>query len=176
MRLTLRSAEDGRYLARIIEREGYAFVLDFGDRGIIEDVAQRLRHGFTLWRFGEMLTAMPQSDRMLEMLADHYVREGCLVFLEEPGHERAAEPPTDEEPLALDLILDLPERDDLTELISDLTAEVDITPGAVHRRFKPFIPPPSVATPVRAGSFEDDEPTQDLVEDDPTELLIRWDS
>lgn len=85
MRLTLRSGRDGRFLARVVEQSGFPFVLDFGDDRIIEDVGQRLRHGFTMWRFGRLVTAAPTDPDFVQCLAEFYAGEGLLVFLEEPS-------------------------------------------------------------------------------------------
>jgi hypothetical protein len=85
MRLTVRSGKDGRFLARIIEHgTGAPFVLDFGDKRIIEDAQQRLLHGFTMWRFGQLVQAVPQDPEMMRLLAEFYCGEGLLVALEEP--------------------------------------------------------------------------------------------
>jgi len=84
LRLTLRSSKDGRFLCRVVDRGGFPFVLDFGDKRIIEDAAQRLLHGFTMWRFGRLITAPPNDPEMLNLLADFYAGEGLLVSLEEP--------------------------------------------------------------------------------------------
>jgi hypothetical protein len=84
LRLTLRSGKDGRFLCRIIDRGGFPFVLDFGDRRIIEDASQRILHGFTMWRYGRLVTATPQDVELILQLAEHYASEGLLVFLEEP--------------------------------------------------------------------------------------------
>jgi len=86
--LTLRSGRDGRFLARIVDRGGFAFVLDFGDRRVIDDVSQRLLKGFTMWRMGTLVTAVPQQSEMLQLLAEFYAREGLLVAFEEPNWPR----------------------------------------------------------------------------------------
>ena len=86
--LTLRSGRDGRFLARIVDRGGFAFVLDFGDRRVIDDVSQRLLKGFTMWRMGPLVTAVPQQSEMLQLLAEFYAREGLLVAFEEPNWPR----------------------------------------------------------------------------------------
>lgn len=85
MRLTLRSGRDGRFLARVVDQAGFAYVLDFGDARIIEDAGQRLRHGFTMWRFGRLVTAAPTDPDFIQCLAEFYSGEGLLVFLEEPA-------------------------------------------------------------------------------------------
>jgi hypothetical protein len=85
MRLTLRSGKDGRFLARIVESGNtHPFVLDFGDRRIIDDVQQRLLKGFTMWRFGTLVQATPQDPELLFLLAEFYCGEGLLVAFEEP--------------------------------------------------------------------------------------------
>lgn len=84
LRLTLRSRQDGRFLARVVDPGGFPFVLDFGDERMIGDVGQRLLHGFSMWRHGRLLTAAPSDPDMLKWLAEHYAGEGVLVFFEEP--------------------------------------------------------------------------------------------
>jgi len=84
MRLTLRSAQDGRFLARVVDPGGFPFVLDFGDERVIADLTQRLLHGFTMWRHGKLENVAPQSEDIMPLLADYYCNEGMLVFLEEP--------------------------------------------------------------------------------------------
>ncbi len=88
--LTLRSGRDGRFLARIVDRDGFAFVLDFGDRRIIDDVSKRLLKGFTMWRMGTLITAVPQQAEMLPLLAEFYAHEGLLVSFEEPNWPRGS--------------------------------------------------------------------------------------
>ena len=86
--LTLRSGRDGRFLARVVDRGGFAFVLDFGDQRVIDDVSQRLLKGFTMWRMGTLVTAVPQQSEMLQLLAEFYAHEGLLVSYEEPNWPR----------------------------------------------------------------------------------------
>lgn len=128
MRLTLRSGKDGRFLARIVDAGGgHPFVLDFGDRRIIEDATQRLLHGFTMWRFGELIAAAPQEPELLSQLAEFYAGQGLLVALEEPTwngrdstlDERIPVPDVDRELFggtAARPSTDLPEVDEATEL------------------------------------------------------------
>lgn len=143
MRLTLRSGKDARFLARIIDAGGgHPFVLDFGDRRIIDDVQQRLLHGFTMWRFGELISATPSEIEMLQNLAEFYAGEGLLVALEEPTwngrdstlDERIPVPAADRELFGAPASSsgDLAEHDDATELAhkdedSTETAESDDT-------------------------------------------------
>jgi hypothetical protein len=94
LRLTLCSSIDGRFLARVIDRDGHPFVLDFGDPRMIRDVSQRIHRGFTRFRFGRLIMTDPQDPNMLVQLADYYCGEGFLAFLEEPtweGHQHAGE-------------------------------------------------------------------------------------
>ena len=109
LRLTLRSGKDGRFLARIVDRGGFPFVLDFGDRRVIEDASQRLLHGFTMWRHGRLVNAGPQDPEMIQLLADFYAAEGLLVFLEEPNWSFRG----------VHALPDLGGDDDLTELVED---------------------------------------------------------
>lgn len=94
MRLTLRSAQDGRFLARVVDPGGFPFVLDFGDERVIADLTQRLLHGFTMWRHGKLENVASQSADLMPLLADYYCNEGMLVFLEEltwPGRDHSLE-------------------------------------------------------------------------------------
>lgn len=119
LRLTLRSRRDAAFLARIIDREGYMFVLDYGDTRVIEDVSQKLLKGFTMWRRGKLVQASPNSPDMLFLLADYYAQEGVLVFLEEPDFPRGQEElvlESGSEPLREDT--SDAELDDPTELVA----------------------------------------------------------
>lgn len=109
--LTLRSSIDGRFLARLVEQNSNVFVLDFGDRRVIDDATQRIHRGFTVFRGGQLLRAAPRDTALLVMLADYYAAEGLLVSLEEPlwpNRERSLE----------DILADRTE-DSLAELTSD---------------------------------------------------------
>jgi len=145
--LTLRSGRDGRFLARIVDRGGFAFVLDFGYQRVIDDVSQRLLKGFTMWRMGTLVTAVPQQSEMLQLLAEFYAHEGLLVSYEEPNWPR-------------DGVGDLPVEDDLeddpaTELVpiphGDLDLQEDDEPTELA----------SMPLANLAGSGEDD-PTEVL--------------
>ena len=134
MRLTVSSGKDGRFLARIIDPGGFPFVLDFGDQRIIDDVQQRLLHGFTMWRFGQLLTVAPQDREMVPLLAEFYAGEGLLVTLEEPtwvGREGA---PTAEVPVPT---LDRFDPDSPTEILEpvseDAPTEVATRPSHLQR-------------------------------------------
>jgi hypothetical protein len=142
LRLTLRSGKDGRFLCRIVDRDGFPFVLDFGDRRIIEDASQRLLHGFTMWRHGRLISAPPQDPDMMPLLAEYYAGEGLLVFLEEPNWSfRDGSMP--EEPAGGYYTDDLPEFDDRTELSDDLTelAELDDQTELAHIDDSGMAPP-----------------------------------
>ncbi|MBA2321862.1 MAG: hypothetical protein H0V89_12000 [Deltaproteobacteria bacterium] len=82
--LTVRSGRDGRLLARIVEKDGHSFVLDVGERRVIDDATQRLLKGFTMFRMGGLVSATPQSPELLSLLAEFYASEGGLVAFDEP--------------------------------------------------------------------------------------------
>ncbi|MEZ4237542.1 MAG: hypothetical protein R3F59_15630 [Myxococcota bacterium] len=91
LRLTLRSGRDGRLLARIVERDGVLFVLDFGDPVVLRDASRRALHaGFTVEWQGHQQTATPSHPHLLRHLALHYAAQGLLVFVDEPDYPRAA--------------------------------------------------------------------------------------
>lgn len=83
IRLTLRSGRDGRFLARVLQRNGHAFVLDMGDARLVEDAAYRLRHGFTTLRDGELVVTQPDDPAILRHIAAHYLADGMLALYEE---------------------------------------------------------------------------------------------
>ncbi|MBN2800282.1 MAG: hypothetical protein JXX28_14170 [Deltaproteobacteria bacterium] len=84
LQLTLYSSEDGKFLARIVDRGTRAFVLDYGVPQVIGDAAQRVQHGFTMWQHGQLISAHPEDPHLLRHLAAFYANEGMLVFFEEP--------------------------------------------------------------------------------------------
>ena len=85
LRLSVRSSETGVLLARVVQRKGSTFVLDFGDPDTIADANRRIARGFSLWRMGRFIEARPNDGRILTYLAEHYAAEGRLVAFEEPG-------------------------------------------------------------------------------------------
>ena len=85
LRLTICSGRNGKFLARIVDQDGYPFVLDFGDRRVIDDIAQRLARGFTRIKFDKLLNVQPSDKDMLLHLADYYAGKGYLVTLDEPN-------------------------------------------------------------------------------------------
>ena len=85
LRLTICSGRNGKFLARIVDQDGYPFVLDFGDRRVIDDVAQRLARGFTRMKFDKLLNVQPSDQDMLLQLADYYASKGYLIVLDEPN-------------------------------------------------------------------------------------------
>ncbi|MEQ1567477.1 MAG: hypothetical protein ABMA64_17685 [Myxococcota bacterium] len=85
-RLTVRSCRDGRIAARIIQRDGELFVLDWGDPVVVADAARRiLTGGFEVEWDGSERTATPDGPALLGQLALHYASHGWLVFADEPG-------------------------------------------------------------------------------------------
>jgi hypothetical protein len=120
VRLTLRSGKDGRYLARVVDSGGFPFVLDFGDDRIIDDAHQKLLHGFTMWRFGELMTVTPQDPDVVALLADFYVGEGLLVAFEEPNWPGRKAPEPEYGEIASEDLLTEDIGDDRTEIVSPL--------------------------------------------------------
>lgn len=92
VRMTVQSGRSGRFLCRIVERSGTTFVLDFGDKRFITDASHRLRHGFTVYRFGELEVVSPGDPALLRRLADFYLGSGLLVAFEEPSYDREGAP------------------------------------------------------------------------------------
>jgi len=122
LRLTLRSGRDGRFLARIIDRNGGAFVLDYGDPDTIDDVSERvLRGGFQALVRGSWQTATPQHPEMVLLLAHYYAHKGMLVFLDEPSYAGRTE--TVEERLP-------PERPEPGGGLGDPTEETELLSNA----------------------------------------------
>ncbi|MEQ1502504.1 MAG: hypothetical protein ABMB14_09740 [Myxococcota bacterium] len=124
LRLTLRSGRDGRLLARIVDRDGVLFVLDFGDPATLTDASRRVLHGgFSVHWQGQSETAIPTNPALLRQLALYYASQGLLVFFDEPDWPRIARqgpldvprpysagPPT--------LLPDEPNEPELTQLLS----------------------------------------------------------
>ncbi|MEZ4319841.1 MAG: hypothetical protein R3F61_20180 [Myxococcota bacterium] len=166
LRLTLRAREDARFLARIIERDGFAFVLDYGDSSMVADASERIARGFSLWRGGKLESVSPASPELLPLLAEFYAQEGLLVSLEEPSFADRPEPldaRLPHKPASQHSITDFREETELvepeeeTELVSfadlpdlgDLLEEMEpprkTNPGAVAKRAlwaPPGTPPP----------------------------------
>lgn len=158
LRLTLRSKRTGRFLARIIDRSGTAFVLDYGDAQVIEDASLKLSLGFTLVRAGAVVQALPEQSDFMGLLAEHYLHEGLLVFFEEPGWPgRPVEPDPDQ-------AVDLPglfEPDPNTEILS-----IEELP-----RYRQSI---GAQRAVRGGELADEDlPTDVVSADDHTERVPR---
>jgi hypothetical protein len=84
-RLTLRDPSDNRFLARIVDRDGFAFVLDFGDANTIADASRKVAHGFTLGTGPGAEHVPANSADILEKLALHYLHEGLDVSLDKPA-------------------------------------------------------------------------------------------
>ena len=85
LRLSLRQPKTGAFLARIVERDGVTFVLDFGDASVIADANRRVGRGFSVFHMGEEIEVAPDDSRLLTYLAEYYAATGLLVALEEPG-------------------------------------------------------------------------------------------
>jgi hypothetical protein len=160
LRLTLRSGRDGRLLARIIERDGVLFVLDFGDPAVVADASRRVLHGgFGIPWEGETFVALPGHPALLRHLALHYAAAGFLVFVDEPGHPRLGE---------LSISLAGTSDSEQTEILS-LSESAKLrkhTPATVQRREGPealvAITQPLLPQPLHAE-----------VEDVPTEEITR---
>lgn len=158
LRLTLRSSSDGHLLARVIEREGTAFVLDYGDPRLVAE-ASRLVHqgGFKVRWQDRDETAVSGSPSMLRQLALHFAAQGHLVFVDEPDFPRRALPPQ-KEPLATDggpptLYPDDPSGHDMdTEILS----REDLARRAVRRFHQ-----------AQTEEVERDD-------EDPAEAMVEW--
>ncbi len=166
LRLTLRSASDGRVLARVVDRDGSVFVLDHGEAASVAEAAQLVLHGgFQVSWQGTVDTAVPRTPNFLQRLALHWVGQGHLVFVDEPDWPRRGGidpqdvPRVDEVgtggPMPLSANLDLLESltlddpvgpndlDAETEIVSRVDAEaIDVT--AVRSAVRAPYPDPSV--------------------------------
>ena len=120
--LTLRSSTDGRFLARIVEQQGTVFVLDYGDRRVIDDATQRINKGFTVFRAGKLVRATPRDPDLMLFLGDYYAGEGFLVFLEEPRWSKRAQNREEVRPEPLRPIV-VPEDDSLDSVTDILSKE-----------------------------------------------------
>ena len=141
LRLTLRAREDARFLARIIQRDGFVFVLDYGDPNTVADCSERVSRGFSLRREGLLVQIPPGADEMIPLLAEYYAQEGLLVMVDEAGSASAADTlPTNLEqrglwmppsPLPTDSVEDAPteliEREPREELLAQ-EAETEFIP------------------------------------------------
>lgn len=170
LRLTLRSGKDGRLLARIVDRHGVAFVLDYGDPAVVADASRKVLHGgFQAAWAGQVENVGAGTPNLLRMLALHYAEAGHLVVVEEPDWPRRAgvdpmdvpAPPSDGPPTLLpdewtegaDHDTEILSRRDLTRLKARIEAE------RVVREWKPakLEPVPLPETP-----DEDDQPTEEV--------------
>lgn len=103
LRLTLRSGRDGRLLARIVERDGVAFVLDYGDPDMVADASRRVLHGGFAVRWQDAVeTATPGAPGLIRQLALYYASQGLLVFVDEPTWMRRGALPPEDAPRPLD--------------------------------------------------------------------------
>ncbi len=128
LRLTLRARDDARFLARIIERDGFAFVLDYGDAAMVADASERVARGFSLWRDGKLETVSPSSPELLPLLAEFYAQEGLLVALEEPSFTERPEPLEDRLPSQQrdQTITEFREESELVEEPTELVTMSDV--------------------------------------------------
>jgi len=109
IRLTLRDGRDGRLLARIVDRDSSALVLDYGDPETIAGASRLVRQGgFSVMWQGAVEEAAPGAPGLLRHLAMHYAASGALVFVDEPTWPR---------PVGSDAAMLLP--DDPTDLVED---------------------------------------------------------
>jgi hypothetical protein len=170
LRLTLRSGRDGRLLARIVDRDGVAFVLDYGDPAVVADASRKVLHGgFQVVWGGTVENVGAGTPNLFRMLAVHYAESGLLVAVDEPGWPRregvdpmdVPEPPSDGPPTLLpdewtegaDHDTEILSRRDLTRLKARLEAE------RVVREWKPARLEP---VPLPEPADEDDQPTEEL--------------
>ena len=117
LRLTICSGRNGEFLARVVDQDGYPFVLDFGDQRLIDDVAQRLTRGFTRIKFEKLVNVQPSDTDMLLQLADYYASNGYLVVLDEPtwpgrDHEVPQDPHSEAQTPSSAQVSPIPEEDD----------------------------------------------------------------
>ena len=170
LRLTVRSGRDARLLARVVERDGVAFVLDYGDPATVADASRKLLHGgFRAAWAGGVETAVPGSPAVLRQLALHYVEQGLLVVVDEPDFPRregidptdvpsplSDGPPTllpDEWTEGTDLDTEILSRRDLVRLRARLEAERAVRERWTPPRLEP-VPLPELD--------EDDQPTEEV--------------
>lgn len=182
LRLTIRSGRDGRFLARVIDRDVGAFVLDYGDSAVVAEVSERaLRGGFQAWVAGRFQTAAPRDPHMILLLAHRYAEEGYLVFLDQPDALHRKETVEERLPDWIDPAVLHPRDHTSSELTLETTEDTDLlTAESARARLEPA--PPEPAAPARLGpsttpSLEELLPVPldlpDLEEDDlPTEQVV----
>lgn len=174
LRLTLRSGRDGRLLARIVDRDGAAFVLDYGDPDVVADASRRVLHGgFSVRWQGAVEQAAPGAPGLLRQLALHYASQGLLVFVDEPTWLRRGALAPEDAPKPLGegpptLIPDDPtDVVEETEIVSRSDLQKVLAKSEARR--ETWSPPP--LEPVRLPDLpaEDDE-TEQIDDDDTVEL------
>lgn len=177
LRLTLRSGRDGRLLARIIDRDGVAFVLDYGEPAVVADASRRVLHGGFGVQFGDLHeTASPGHASMLRLLALHYAAEGLLVAVEEPDWPRTALPAPEDPPRRAGdgpptLMPDEPtDTGDDTVLLSARDVALALQAATVAPLSRP---PPLV--PLHLPELEADDDSTELLDEDDTVLRGRGD-
>ncbi len=90
--LTLRAKSDSRFLARIVDREGFVFVLDYGDPAVIADATDRIHRGFSMVIDGRPLHVGPGSPDLLERLQQHYAASEMHTSLQNGRSTRPCAP------------------------------------------------------------------------------------
>jgi len=163
LRLTIRSGRDGRFLARVIDRDVGAFVLDYGDPSVVAEISERaLRGGFQAWVSGRFQTAAPRDPHMLLLLAHRYAEEGYLVFLDQPDAPHRRE--TVEERLPDWIDPSLLRHGDLTssELTLETTEDTDLLTAESARARLESVPPAPPA-PARLGPSTEPGRAQDVL-------------
>jgi hypothetical protein len=172
LRLTLRSGRDGQLLARIVDRDGVAFVLDYGDPAVVADASRKVLHGGFRAAWGGVIenvgAGMPN---LLRLLAVHYAEAGLLVSVEEPDWpRRAGIDPTDvPEPLSEGPPTLLPDewtegQDNDTEILSRRDLYRMKARLEAERAVREPWPAPARLEPVPMPepTEEDDKPTEEV--------------
>ena len=163
LRLTLRSGRDGRFLARVIDRNIGAFVLDYGDPSVVSEASElALRGGFRTWRGGAWETAAPQDPHMIVLLAHHFAAKGHLVFLDEPSFAGRTETVEERLPHWLDN-----ERTDGT----DFTDDTELVPTGEVPSWAQLGPVPLATEDLLPDLDEDDVPTEHVTRGDDEDSL-----
>ena len=170
--LTLRSTTDGRFLARIVEQQGTVFVLDYGDRRVIDDATQRINKGFTVFRAGKLVRAVPRDPDLLLLLGDYYAGEGFLVALEEPlwakrqgAHDDARPDPLQpyimtEEDLSLDSVTDILSREEADRVREKLDSRKEVHRGPWSPSSLADVVPTVLDETLRDGDDYEDSDTE----------------
>ncbi|MCA9570458.1 MAG: hypothetical protein KC656_21590 [Myxococcales bacterium] len=167
-RLTLRAAEDSRFLARIVERDGFAFVLDYGDPEMIADATDRINRGFSVLVSGHLEHVAPGAADLMPRLAAFYEADGLLVSLEtpmthmpgrvfdDPDATRLKRPASDVQTVLL-------ERDDETDLVTLESLSLDAARVADAPPARRLLWNPGPLEPLPMAERPDEEEVTELV-------------